>query len=324
MGEPDGLISAYVLDGRGGGREVGWAEIDTWQPQAGCLWVHLDRTGTESRRWLTERSGIDPLACEALLADETRPRSTRIGDGLLAILRGVNLNPGADPEDMVSLRMWVEASRVVSLRMRRIMATDDIRKSIAEGSGPTSAPDFLARVAACLIDRMGPVLAEIDDQVDELEDHVLTAESQELRTRLGAYRRQAISLRRYLAPQRDALARLQAESLPWLGDLQRAHLREILDRVTRYVEDLDAIRERGAVLQEELSSRHAEQMNRTMYVLSLVAAVFLPLGLVTGLLGINVGGIPWADNPHGFALVTAILVVIVGALLWFFRRRRLF
>lgn len=323
MDGPDGLICAYLLDGRGGGREVGWAEIEAWRPETGCLWVHLDRTGTLSRRWLLEKSGIDPIACEALLADETRPRSTRIGDGLLAILRGVNLNPGADPEDMVSLRLWVEASRVVSLRMRRLMATDDVRRSIAEGSGPTGAADFLARVGACLIERMGPVLAEIDDQVDDLEDKVLAAESQELRTRLGAYRRQAISLRRYLAPQRDALARLQAEPLPWLGDLERARLREVLDRVTRYVEDLDAIRERGAVLQEELANRHAEQLNRRMYILSLVAAFFLPLGLITGLLGVNVGGIPWSDNPYGFGLVNALLVLIVAALYWFFRRRRL-
>lgn len=324
MGDQEGLICAYVLDGRGAGREIGWAEIDAWQPQAGCLWIHLDRTGAESRRWLVERSGIDRLACDAMLADETRPRSTRIGEGLLAILRGVNLNPGADPEDMVSLRLWVEATRVVTLRMRRVMAIDDIRASIGAGGGPISAEDLLVRTTRCLIDRMDPVLGEIDDQVDDLEDQVLTAETHDLRTRLGAYRRQAITLRRHLAPQRDALARLQIEPLPWLGDLQRARLREILDRVTRYVEDLDAIRERGAVLQEEVSNRQAEQMNRTVYILSLVTAVFLPLGLITGLLGINVGGIPWADNPSGFGFVTAGLTAIVILLLWFFRRRRLF
>ncbi len=136
------------------------------------------------------------------------------------------------------------------------------------------------------------VLSELDDRVDELEDEVLGGESYELRAKIGSLRRETISLRRYLAPQRDAVARLQNERVPWLDEVTRVHLREIADRTTRYVEDLDSARDRAAVTQDELNSRLSERMNKTMYVLSIVAGIFLPLGLLTGLLGINVGGIP--------------------------------
>jgi zinc transporter len=320
----EALICAYLLDGQGSGKQWGWGEVRAWKPEEGLLWVHLNRNAEETRRWLEDESGLPPMVCEALLAEETRPRIARIGEGLLVILRGVNLSPGADPEDMVSIRLWIEESKVISLRLRHLMAVEDLRVALADGDGPKSPGDLLVMLSERLIDRMGPVLADLDDQVDALEDEVLTAESEDLRKTLASLRRQAITLRRYLAPQRDVVARLHGEPTALLDDTHRLRLREIADRVTRYVEDLDSARERAAVTQEELGNRLSEQMNRTMYILSLVAAVFLPLGLLTGLLGINVGGIPLAENAWGFVLVTVALVILAVAQIWFFRRRHFF
>ncbi len=322
MSDGNGLICAYVLDETGRGRSLGWDGIAAWRPEDGVLWVHLDRGGEESRRWLGRTSGLPPTVVEALLAEETRPRCERFGDGLLLILRGVNLNPGADPDDMVSLRLWLEGERVVSVRLRRLMAVDDLRRALADGHGPRNVAEFVPALAGRLVDRMGPVVGDIDDEVDALESEVLTASSHELRTRLHRTRHTAVTLRRYIAPQRDALGRLLAEPPGFLAGLDRGRLREIADRVTRYVEDLDAARERAAVVQDELANRLSEQMNRTMYVLSIVAAVFLPLGFVTGLLGINVAGIPGAETPWAFLAVVALLGLLGASEVWLFRRLR--
>ncbi len=167
---------------------------------------------------------------------------------------------------------------------------------------------------------MGDVVAEMDDAVDELEDEVLHAESSELRPKLAGLRRQTISLRRYIAPQRDVLARLQHERIPWLKDIDRVHIREIAERTARFVEDIDSARDRAAITQEELNNRLSEQMNKAMYVLSIIAAIFLPLGFLTGLLGINVGGIPGGENQWAFALVSLFLFVIALVLIWNFKR----
>ena len=319
-------VFAYRLDGNGGGQEVGGTRRD--EPGAsdailsaeGLLWLHLDHEDPATRRWFEEESGIDPVVYEALLADETRPRSFARRDGLLVILRGVNLNPGSDPEDMVSIRMWIEAHRVITLRHRRVIAVQEVREALDTGDGPTDAGEFLVEIADRLLTLMAPVLSEVDDQVDALEDQVLEAESFALRAKIGGLRRQTISLRRYLAPQRDAMARLQGERVSWLGDVHREHLRELGDRVTRYVEDLDSARDRAAVAQEELNSRLAEQMNKTMYVLSIVAGIFLPLGLLTGLLGINVAGIPGTENPVAFTVVCVLLLAVALVQVWVFRR----
>ncbi len=322
MTETDGLVFAYRLDGNGGGTEIAWEEVRAWKPGDDPVWAHLDYASLQTQEWLMGDSGLDAVVAEALLEEETRPRCVAAHGGLMLILRGVNLNPGADPEDMVSIRLWIEQGRVVSLRHRRVMAVQDLRQELVSGDGPANAGDFLVELVGKLMDRMGPVLAEIDDTVDGLEDEVLTAENYPLRAKIGALRRLAIAMRRYLAPQRDVLSRLQGEKVGWLTDLQRNRLREIGDRVIRYVEDLDSARDRAAVTQDELNSRLSEQMNKTMYVLAIVAAIFMPLGLLTGLLGINVGGIPGTENPWAFLTVCVLLLGIAILQSLLFRRMR--
>lgn len=319
-----GLINAFVLDGNGGGRSLKWKDIREHQPDSGVLWIHLDRAAKDSQKFILEEAGLDPIIADALLAEETRPRSATISGGILAILRGVNLNPGADPEDMVSLRAWVERHRIITLRGRRALAAQDIRDAIKSGHGPKDAGEFLVQLATRLIDRMNPVLNDLDEAVDDAEEHVLEVQSHEMRLRLGRLRREAIALRRHMAPQRDAIARLQTDAPPWLDERDRARLREVSDRITRYVEDLESLRERAAVVQEELTARLAEQMNQTMYMLAMVAAVFLPLGLITGLLGVNVGGIPGGgdNHPWAFWVLCAMLVVLAGVQVWWFKRKR--
>jgi zinc transporter len=115
-----------------------------------------------------------------------------------------------------------------------------------------------------------------------------------------------------MAPQREAMNRLAGLDTDLINPNQRARLREVADRTMRYVEDLDAVRDRTAVLQDELTTHMSEQMNRTMYLLTVVATIMLPLGFLTGLLGVNVGGIPGADSPWAFAIFCGLLAVLVG------------
>lgn len=318
----DGLISALLLDGEGGGAPLDWTGVERHWNDESFVWVHLDYTHERSKKWLGESSGLDEPTCEALLADETRPRSVAVGDGLLVSLRGVNLNPGSDPDDMVSLHLWIEHNRLITLRRHKLTAVDHVRDTLKNGRGPTNAVGLLLSLADRLVADAGGVVSQLDDEMDALEERVLKREAHSLRGRIADARRTTIGLRRFLSPQRDALSRLMTEEVSWIGERDRVRLRELTDRVTRHVENLDSIRDRAAVTQEELASRLAEQTNRTMYVLSMVAGIFLPLGLLTGLLGINVGGMPGTDSPRAFWIVCAIIVVITIGEVLFLRRKR--
>lgn len=322
MSDDTGLIFAFALDGNGGGRRLSFEEVRKWNPGDGTLWAHLDYTGTAARDWLLNESGIDAVIVESLTTEETRPRSLVHKGGMLVILRGVNLNPGADPEDMISIRLWIDADRIVTLRHRHVMAIEDLHQAVEAGSGPVGPGGFLEDLSDRLVMRMGDVISDVDDAVDALEDEVLTEQSYELRQKIAGIRRAAIAMRRYLAPQRDVMARLHNEKVDWLGEMERMRLRETADRTLRYVEDLDAVRDRATVTQEELNGRLTEQMNKTMYVLSIVAGIFLPLGLLTGLLGINVGGIPGTESPWAFTIFCVLLLGIAAVQVWLFKRKK--
>ena len=319
-----GLLFAYILDGNGGGREVGWPEINSWKPEDGTLWIHLDALSETTGDWLRDESGLDEVACEMLLTGEVRPRTVMYQNGGVILLRGVNLNPGADPEDMVSVRIWIDRHRIITTRRRRVLSIEDVHRAIQKDRGPKTPGEFVTELAYNLVERMADVIENIDDNVSSVEAAVMHGDPAELRELIGSSRRQAISLRRFLTPQREALSRLQTEGIPWLTDLDQARLREITNQTANYIEALDVSRDLAAVAQEELHSRLSEQLERRMYTLAIITAIFLPLAFITGLLGINVGGIPGATSSWGFLGVSGILFVILIGQLWILKKQKWF
>ncbi len=299
-------------------------QVAAWKPVDGLLWIHLDHSDPVMANWVRENADMEAVATEAILASETRPRSLTIGNGLLVILRGVNLNPGADPEDMVSVRIWMTEHCIVTTSQRRLLSIEALCRQIDHGNGPTNAGEFLLQLGELLTNRIGDVINDVEEIIDNLEEELHTTEHHEMRSALSDVRRQSVALRRYLAPQRDALARLVIERTPLIDDQVRMQLRELTDRMTRYIEDLDGARERASVTHEELQNRIAELTNRRMYLLTMIAAIFLPLSFFTGLLGINVGGIPGAEDGQAFLVVTGLLVVIAIAQWLLFRWRKWF
>jgi len=315
------MLHAIILNQKGVGRNIDWSTLPQEQSEGDFLWIHLNYMEPSAQQWLQTHSGLHPADVEALLKDETRPRTVVSHNGLLVNLRGVNLNPGANPEDMVALRIWLNENRIITTRHRQHMWEADMLAAIEAGEGPVSCGDFLALVADLMVGRIHDVVEEIEDQVAILEESMLDKKRGAVRSQLADLRVQAINLRRYLAPQREALARLQSDKLVWLSDADRMYLRESHDRMVRIVEDLDAARERAAIANDELSSRVNEQLSQRMYMLSMIAALFMPLTFLTGLLGINVGGIPGAENKQAFLIVCYILAAI-GLILYFVFRKR--
>ena len=320
----EGLLRAFLLDGEGGGEAVGWEEVRRETGRSSGQWVHLDTENPVAEKWLRQDSGLDELTCDALLADETRPQSRSLTGGLLVILRGVNLNPGADPEDLVALRLWVDSERMISLSRRRLMAVEDLAGDLERGKGAKSSPELFTAIAEHLFARLSPALASLDDAVDGQEESAVLGPPSELQSGLAVLRRQVIGLRRHLAPQREAMMKLAREAATPLGDDHRAVLQQLADQITRHVEDLDELRDRTAVTHDLLSGRQADLMNHRMLMLSLVASIFLPLGLITGLLGINVGGMPGAANEWAFWIVCALLMVLAVLQLFLMRKMKWF
>jgi zinc transporter len=308
---------ALLLDGKGGARELSDTEVDSWTPDDGLLWLDVDQENRGGRKWLAKhpRSSI-------LLAAETRPRSLVDSDGLMVVLRGINMNPGAVPDDMVATRMSFDENRIVTARRRRVLSINDMRDELLAGTGPKTAGEFLVMLARYLSSRIESAVENIEQMIESLDDRISLGTVEDVRVDLGVVRRQAAAIRRHLAPQRDALDRIARTHAGVLSDSEVFDLREEGDHLTRQIEDLDLARENALVTQEELMNRVALEQNSRMYLLSVVAAIFLPLTFVTGLLGMNVAGLPGTNNPNGFIYSALLMVGCMGALIGYFRYRK--
>lgn len=321
----DGILHMLLLDGDGGAHLPGRQEISGLLKSPDLAWVHLDARNPRSRAWLEEEiTYLDDIIVNALLADETRPRMVEHEKGLLIILRGMNFNKDADPEDMVSLRLWIDPHRIISMQRRPISAVEEIVRRLKEGNGPDSAGAFVSLLTHLLFERMEPVLADLDEKMDKIEEQIIDSPEVEERQEIIALRKEAIIYKRYILPQRDVLSALRNSTLKWLEPLHRREIQETLDRAVRYIEDLDALRERAQIIKDELANALSDRMNRNMYVLSVIAAIFLPLGFLTGLLGINVGGIPGADHPYAFWIFLSMLATLVVAQITLFKKMKWF
>ena len=310
----DGLVSAFALDGEGRARPL---ERATERGEAGeWVWLHFERDLPETERWLTNGSHLSEPLVEALLEEETRPRHAPFDDGALVILRGVNLNTGAAAHEMISLRLFVSPTLVVSLRRHPIFAVQDIREACARGRGPGSAGQLLADIVEGMTDRIAREVEGMEDALDDLEERAIGAEPERVRADILSLRRRALPMKRFLAPQREALHALARAPFDFLDEGARTLIAEEADRTVRLVEALDALRERAGLLQEEVTGIVADRMNRNTYTLSIVAAIFLPLGFLTGLLGINVGGMPGTENPYAFWMTVAACVALAVVSAW--------
>lgn len=307
-----GIIHAWQIDRAG---QPSPAAIDDFEEplKNGYLWYHFDRNDPATQALFDADEGVDVIATRTLLAADTRPRTIVRGKDVLINLRGVNLNEGANPEDMIPLRFFIQPGRVISCNGKPLKAIDDMVDRLSSQTVSSTPGGFIASFALALIDRMMPTITDLNERVDELEEMIEGTggnRNESARAKVAELRRTAILLRRYLAPQRDALTALSQQQLPWINADDHLRLRDAADQATRVAEELDAVRERCAVVKDQLTDIRAEEMNRNMMVLSVVAAIFLPLGLISGMMGINVGGMPWTDDPNGFWYVTAVVVII--------------
>jgi len=280
----------------------------------GFVWLHCEGAVQDGGMGLP--SYVPAMAANALLAHETRPRCDEVDDAALINLRGTALDTMQDSDGLVSIRLWVESKRVTSVSRHPLAALGKVESAVRSGR-ITDGGDFVSTLAQAISVQLDPQVADLGDQLDDCEG-MLDGNIYELRRKIAWIRSQAIVLRRFVAPDRDALAEMAQLDFDWIAKDDRMHLREAADRFARMAEELEAVRERAALLHEQLTDLRAEKIDQRSLAISIVAFIFLPLTFVTGLLGMNVEGIPGAKEPWAFWGVVAFCVVIgVAVAAWF-------
>jgi zinc transporter len=213
------------------------------------------------------------------------------------------------------LSILISDDQVVTVRSEAIPIIDVLRAQLDEGKGPSSPLQFLAQIATSQSEHIEGIIAHISKDTDELEDQLLDDDSTSQGEALNALRRRVYQLRRQLAALRHVLMLIVSDPSVDLDQSESSALAKTAELATRHLENLEDCRIRIQLLQDQIEGRLAASMAQSSYNLTIVATVFLPLTFITGLLGMNVAGIPEAHNPRGFWTV-CILLTIFAAVSW--------
>lgn len=312
--------NVFLLDGKGSAH---FLSDDVPLPAATGRAFHVvvgSPASPEFKLWLKHELGAVEAAMLSVPSAQTRCHI--LDDKAVMILRIPR--PSARPDDVGRQLMgiWVERGRVILVTDVNVAELMGWTTHARLSHGPSSPGDLVARLGLRAADRFEPLIEQINDDLDDIEEATLLGRARDHRKQLAALRRTLIGLRRLLWPQRDALNSLEIEELSFFSRKDRARLREASQRTARLGDELQALSERAVLVHEHILDHRAEQMNRAMLILAVVTTIFMPLTLITGMFGMNLEGIPFAFNTLGFWIISAIMLVIaVGEILWFRRRK---
>jgi zinc transporter len=317
-----GVGAVLIFDGEGGMKRYEPSDVPLVVPPRGFKLIVGNSKAPEFKLWL--RGELGEFNSGLLTSPTSRARCTVMDDRALIMLRVVR--PGAAPHDVGRqfLTVWMEHGRVIIASELNILDFLGLSKWEQAAHAPISPADLIARLALRATDRLEPLIEMLGDRLDEVEETLITHRTEKAQDNLEHLRRTLINFRRLVWPQRDALTTLEIEDLSFFSDRDRLRLRDAAMRTARIGDELQALSERAVLVHEEIIDDRAEQMNRTMLLLAAVTVVFSPLTLISGMLGMNVSGIPLADYGGAFWIVCGSLIALAAGLVWWMRKSRLF
>lgn len=308
------LICGFHTHPTGEVERLGWQAVDAaLDAPDGFVWLHLDASDVRVQRWLSAQESVPPEARAILLgSDEHATLRTAGPSGLTGVVHDLRHDFQDDPTAIGALRIYFDERRVITTRRQPLQAIDRLRRSMEDDCRHHRPLPLVAGLLLHLSDAFVGLVQEATQDLDEVEAAIL-GDSGDGAADLGRVRRLLARLRRHLGPQHLALGGLAARPPAWASAEDAAALRDALARLDAVGHDLELAQERGRQLQDERGARLAETTNRNLYVLSTVTAIFLPITLVTGVFGMNVGGLPGVQDPGGFWWVIGAMMATAAA-----------
>ncbi len=322
------LICGFVLAPGHKGRAIGLSEAMAWlaqDPQATgqeFLWLHFNLTDTSAEKWMQLNLSLPPEFFEALREGSRSTRIEDASDNLIAVVNDVAFEFSFDPSQIATL--WVNVSErvLVSARAHPLRSIDRLRQAVKDGACFSSSVELLNHLMNDQGDVLVRIVREATLQVDHIEDGLLGGRLQKKRGELGQLRRVLVRLQRLLAPEPGALFRLLRQPPPWVAAHDLDELRQATEEFSLVIRDLSALQERIKLLQEEMAAQVGEQTNRSVFTLTVVTVLALPINIMAGMFGMNVGGIPLSDHPHGFAILAVVVLCFTVVAAWLAFRKK--
>ncbi len=311
------FATAYVMTPSDTYRPVKLASLTDMGAEGQAVWVHLDLSDKRAGQWLKKQPQIPQWARQNLMSAELcEPRLRVRQNQIFLVLRTINMTPGAEPDDLVFLRLYATENILITASSMPVLNWEDIDEVFLEDI-PQSSAALLPILFEQTLDGVSDSIANIEQMVDDYEEAIITNRFQDtVYAALSELLRQVIIIRRFMLPEREVLDNLMRHGIAWFTDETNRRIRDDFDRIRRIVEDIDLLEKRIRVNQDALTHMEDRRNQRNTYMLSVIAGIFLPLSFLASVFGMNLGGIPGNSDSYGFVVVTAIMCLI-GIVIWF-------
>ncbi len=325
--DQNGLVCGYLFTPARTVAPIDSAAAAEWLasgklPADSFVWLHFSLTNANSEPWMTSHLSLPESFKESLKESVGSTRLEQEGDALVAVIHDVMFDFTFDAAGVSTVILCLEPRLLLSARIRPLRSVDKLRNSIKAGETFRSSAELLSSLLRDQSDVLVEILRKTTTRVNGIEDSMLENRVSSNRRELGSLRGMLVRLQRLLAPEPAALFRLLNRPPPWMNDRDVQDLREAAEEFSTAANDSAALVERVKLLQEEMGATVNEQTNKTLFVLTMVTVLALPINLISGMFGMNVGGIPLAGSPHGFLVIITIVGTITSLLVWLTLGRR--
>jgi zinc transporter len=312
--DSSGLVWGYLF-----GREPGAAQLldsvgaSAWLADAAShegqfAWLHFNLSNAASEKWLKSHTRLADEFYEALHQGSRSTRIEMADDTLIAVINDVLHDFSFEASDISTLWLTLAPNLVISARRTPLQSIERLHQAVLHGEPMRSPVDLLVHLLRDQADVLVKIVRDSVAKVDVIEDSLLAGHLLHKREDLGGMRRVLVRLQRLLAPEPAALFRLLQRPPAWIADDDNQELRESTEEFAVVLNDMADLQERLKLLQEEIAARVNEANGRSLFVLTMVTVLALPINMIAGLLGMNVGGLPLANHPDGFWIALSVVL----------------
>ncbi len=294
-----GVVFAWAMPNAGNGYEIPLFEIaDALEDPNLSIWLHLNLTNSQVQRWLEKTPLVPKRVVEMINEGENLSRLERIeklDDCLLMVMNDFQQEFGSIESESSLGTLWaiVTPRLMISLRKNPLKTTDKLRYDLRSGLlNPLSAIDLFHELLDLRAEQLRTLLVLLSENMDDLEEKLLKGREFPEHENLGRIRIQCSRLRRHFSPELIALHRLIKRLPYWFDDENKSRLNDDLDLLSHLVQEINSLYDRAKVLQDEQAAHVAEFNAKNLQVLSVMTVIFLPMTLITGIMGMNMEDLP--------------------------------
>jgi zinc transporter len=326
--DQSGLICGYVFEDQQAGKPIHTKDVLAWLSnpkllqKTTFLWLHFNLSNASTEKWLHEHTASPEEFYESLHQGSRSTRIEHADQHLIAVVNDVLHDFSFDPSEIATL--WINLSNniMISARRKPLKSVDHLRSAVNAGESFQSATELLTHLLRDQADVLTGIVKNAITKIDDVEDHLLSERMSKKRAKLGELRRLLVRLQRLLAPEPAALFRLLQKPPTWMAETDVHELRQSTEEFSVVLSDMASLQERIKLLQEEIAAHVGEQNNRSLFVLTIVTVLALPINIIAGLMGMNVGGVPLAQNDSGFWIIVAIVASFTAVAGWLAFKRK--